>query len=60
MEIPEHISRVRNYSVYYYWAANSRQAITYLLLTEFEGRAVNYDPRFSPSIYESKGNNKGP
>ena len=41
----------------------------YLLLTEFEGRSVNYGPRFSPSIYgpsakragyKSKGKNKGP
>ena len=41
----------------------------YLLLTEFEGRTVNYGPRFSPSIYgpsakraghKSKGKNKGP
>ena len=38
---------------------------TYLLLTEFEGRTVNYRPSFSPSIYgpsakragyKSKGN----
>ena len=43
--------------------------IKYLLLTEFEGRTVNYGPRFSPSIYgpsakcaghKSKGKNKGP
>ena len=40
----------------------------YLLLTEVEGRAVNYGPRSSPSIYGtneksvghiSKGKNKG-
>ena len=41
----------------------------YLLLTEFEGRTINYGPRFPPSIYgpsatcaghKSKGKNKGP
>ena len=42
--------------------------VTYLLLTEFEGRTVSYGPRFSPSIYgpsakrrghKSKGNKRG-
>ena len=44
-------------------------SIKYLLLTEFEGLTVNYNPHFSPSIYgpskkhaefKSKGKNKGP
>ena len=42
---------------------------TYFLLAEFEGRTVNYGPRFFPAMYgpsakraghKSKGNNKGP
>ena len=30
-------------------------SVQYLLLTEFEGRTVNYDPSFSPSIYGRAG-----
>ena len=45
------------------------QGNTYLLITKFQGRTVNYGPRFSPSIYgpsakraghKSNGKNKGP
>ena len=51
------------------FARSTETLATYLLLTEFKGRTVNYGPRFSPSIYgpspkhaghKSKGKNKVP
>ena len=55
-------------TAYFCWTLLSETRGKYLLLTEFEGRTVNYGPCFSLPIYgpsakragrKSKGKNKG-